>query len=141
MARKYRRWSRDEYDRLETLVNQRWRYADIAADMGREINSVLSAAQRIGLMSRERYAQRLRRDWTEVDRTLIDCIESRMMTVPQASKYLASVGLATNTCLLYRRLKTMPIDVRRRAKDNAVMRMTAVCHRVHRKMAAEQRKH
>lgn len=133
MARKYRRWSRDEYDRLETLINQRWRYADIAADMGREIYSVIGAAQRIGLMSKERQGWRMRKDWAEVDRTLIDCIEAKMMTVPQAHDYMTSTGQPVAMGALYRRLKTMPLDVQRRAKGNSVMRMTAVCHRVHRR--------
>ena len=136
MARKYRRWSRDEYDRLETLINQRWRYADIAADMGREIYSVIGAAQRIGLMSKERQGWRMRKDWAEVDRTLTDCIEAKMMTVPQAHDYMASIGQPVAMGALYRRLKTMPLDVQRRAKKNTVMRMTAVCHRVHRRKTA-----
>jgi hypothetical protein len=136
MARKYRRWSRDEYDRLETLINQRWRYADIAAEMGREIYSVIGAAQRIGLMSKERQGWRMRKDWAEIDRTLTDCIEAKMMTVPQAHAYMTSIGQPVAMGALYRRLKTMPLDVQRRAKKNTVMRMTAVCHRVHRRKTA-----
>lgn len=138
MPRKYRRWSRAEYDQLEKLVNAGYRYADIAKKMGRELNSIIGAAQRLGLMSSERRAWRLKKDWSDVDRLLTDCIESRLMTITQASKYMGSIGRPVGVSMLYKRLRKLPPDVQRRARDNATRRMFAVCQRVHRQVAAKR---
>lgn len=136
MARKYRPWSRAEYDRLEELVSVGYRYVDIANAMGRETLSVQGAAQRIGLTSHERMSNRKRDDWPEIDRMLTDCIEAKLMTIPQARNYMASVGKPINVGLLYRRMKTLPADVKMRARKNAQRRMVAVCGRMRRKRQA-----
>lgn len=138
MARKYRRWSRDEYDQLEQMVNAGYRHTDIATAMGREVVSIRGAVQRLGLGSVERNRHKLSRDWTQVDALLTDCIESRLMTVPQASQYMTNIGQPTGVTILYKRLKKLPLEVRHRARHNATRRMIAVCHRVHRQVAAKR---
>lgn len=129
MPRKYRPWSRAEYDRLEQLINAGWRYADIADDMGRGVLSIQGTAQRIGLMSDERRSWRKRQDWPEIDRMIIDCIECSKMSVPQVSRHLGALGKPTAQTLIYRRLETMPQAVRRQAKENGNRRRSAASHR------------
>ncbi|HET8791694.1 MAG TPA: hypothetical protein VFM75_10835 [Modicisalibacter sp.] len=135
MPRKYNPWSRQEYDTLEALINEGLSYAQIAQRMGRERLSVQGTAQRIGLSSPERQGRCRRRDWTDIDALLAECIESRLMTVTQAASHINAIGHVVSTSALYERLKTMP-EVKRRAKANARRRMTAVCQRVSRRRKA-----
>lgn len=135
MPRKYRDWSREEYDRLEALLKQGLTYAQAAVEMGRETLSVQGAAQRIGLMSHERLSWRKRKDWPQIDALLAECIETRLMTVPQAAKHITALGYKTSAGSLYERLKQNP-DLKKRARMNAQRRMASVGQRVQRRRKA-----
>jgi len=117
MPRKRNPWSRGEYDRLEEMVTAGYRYADIAADLGRGLIETRGTAQRIGLTSRDRQGWR-RRDWTRIDTAIIDCIEARSMSVPQVARYLTALGAPIASGTIYRRLAGMPALVRRQATEN-----------------------
>ncbi|WP_280568157.1 hypothetical protein [Chromohalobacter sp. 296-RDG] len=138
MPRKYRPWSHNEYDTLEALINEGLSYADIAARMGRETMSVQGTAQRIGLSCRERQGKAHRKhDWHEIDALLEDCIEARMMTVPQAAKRIQALGYSVSQSSLYNRVNQSR-ELRKQAIHNKRLRMTSVCRRVHRQMAARK---
>jgi hypothetical protein len=139
MARKYRPWSRAEYDQLETLLNQGLSYAATAETMGRERISVQGAAQRIGIMSPERRRWRVRRDWPEIDALLEECIETRLMTMPQAHAHIAALGYSVSKSALYGRLSNH-YSLKMRARANSQRRMTAVCRRVHAAQTASARR-
>lgn len=139
MPRKYRRWSRAEYDQLEQLVNEDRRYSEIAEIMGREPMSIQGAVQRLGMSRKERMSLRARKDWKEIDQKLVECIELRLMTVPQACRHINSIGHSVGLSMLYKRAHTLPPSVQRMARENAVRRMTSVCRRIHLGMAARRR--
>ena len=130
MPRKYRPWSRAEYDRLEELVNAGWLYAEIAADLGRDVIPVRGTAQRLGLSSRRHQHWRRRNDWPEVDAIITDCIEAQLMTATQVATYLAAIGKPVSVASVYRRIEQLPTDVQSRAKRNGSMRRSAVCSRI-----------
>lgn len=137
MTRKYRKWPREEYDRLEELVKAGWRYADIAADLGRGIIEVQGGAQRIGLMSSERKGWR-RIDWDDIDRAIIDCLEAQLMTIPQVAAHLTAIGKPVSYQSVYRRVSGMPHWIRERARANGAARRSAVAARMRRR---QQLKH
>ena len=130
MARNHQPWSRADYDRLEALVNAGWRYPAIAAEMGREVTRVRAAAQRIGLTSREGQRWNERDDWAEIDRIIIDGIESSLMTIPQVSEHLRALGYAIHTGTVYRRVHGMHYGVMRRARSNSRRRRAACAARM-----------
>ncbi|TDX29140.1 hypothetical protein DFO67_108184 [Modicisalibacter xianhensis] len=135
MSRKYRPWSRAEYDRLEALLKQGLTYAQIAVEMGRERLSVQGTAQRIGLSSHDRQGRWRRRDWTVIDTLLAECIETRLMTVPQAAKHITALGHDVCASSLYERIKANP-DLKKRARMNAQRRMVSVGQRLQRRRHA-----
>ncbi|WP_129141487.1 GcrA family cell cycle regulator [Modicisalibacter coralii] len=128
MPRKYRPWSRQEYDTLEALINEGLSYAQVAERMGRERMSVQGTAQRIGLTHPDRQGHQKRRDWPEIDRILEDCIETRLMTVPQATKHLKALGYRICQTAIYTRVG-QDRYLRDRAIQNKRLRMAAVCRR------------
>jgi len=99
------------------MVNARYRYADIAAELGRGVIETRGTAQRIGLTNRGRQGWRLR-DWQTLDTAIIDCIECRSMSVPQVARYLTSLGTPIAAGTIYKRLAGMPAMVRRQATEN-----------------------
>lgn len=130
MSRNYQPWSRAEYDRLEELVAADWRIPCIAEEMGRSIVSIRGAIQRLGIGAARRHAWNLRKDWPEIDAELIDCIESRMMSVPKAAEWMRAQGRQVNAHALYKRLPYLPDETRRQARANARRSRVAVCDRM-----------
>jgi len=85
-------WSRADYDLLEARLTAGHRYADIADEMGRSVISCRGTAQRIGLATSDNRLWRKRRDWPEIDTLITDCIQAKLMTIPQVASYLAAIG-------------------------------------------------
>lgn len=135
MPRKYRPWSREEYDLLErAILHENRRYSDVAAELGREVTSVRGAAQRIGISERRRHWRQI--DWSPLDPMIIDMIECELMTVPQVSKRLQALGHDVHQSAIYRRLHSLPRSVRERAKRNGTLRRVSVGERVQRQRKA-----
>lgn len=126
----WRDWDRQEYDLVEELLEQGLGYEQIARRMGITPNQAKGAAQRLGLMKRERLgAHRRLRDWPEIDRITRDCIEARLMTVPQAHSHLAALGHTLALSSLYRRVRE-DAELKRQADKNATRRKQVVGARV-----------
>lgn len=135
MPRKYNPWSRQEYDTLEALINEGLSYSAIAERMERELLSVQGTAQRLGMTNSARQGWRKRQDWPAIDRLIEECIETRLMTIPQAAVYIRSVGHTVCQASIYDRVNQSRA-LKARARQNKRLRMTAVCRRIHRRRQA-----
>lgn len=135
----WREWSRDEYNTLERLLDQGLTYPQIAKSMSLSETQIKGAAQRLGMMSKERLGKhRVRSDWPEIDRIARDCIECRLMTIPQAHRYLAALGHKLGLSTLYKRVADTDDKLRARAETNAKRRKVAVGQRNSRALAAKR---
>ncbi|MCL7941178.1 hypothetical protein M8009_12870 [Halomonas sp. ATCH28] len=129
MPQPRRPWSRVEYDRLDELLAAGYRYADIAADLGRGVIETRGTAQRIGLTHKARMGWR-RRDWAPIDAAIIDCIEARCLSVPQAARHLTALGTPVAAGTIYKRLAAMPSQVRKQATENGRRRKRSNAERM-----------
>ncbi len=136
----WREWERAEYDRIEQLLEQGMGYTQIAKVMGITPTQAKGAAQRLGLMKPERMgAHRRRDDWTTIDRITEDCIEARLMTIPQAHQHLAALGYTLALSSLYRRVR-QNAELKRRAVLNSKRRKQLVGARIQAGRAAAKKR-
>ncbi|MGE4534696.1 hypothetical protein [Halomonas sp.] len=140
MPRKWTEWPRRQLDQLEELIGAGLTYAQVAERIGRPESEVIGAAQRIGLQDPARMAWRRRTDWPEIERIMTDCIEAKLMTIPQTRQYLIAVGHPVSLGGLYERLKTMPRDLQRRARANGKKRRAACCSRMRRRQEVQRKR-
>ena len=129
MPHDYRPWSRQEYDHLERRLAEGAHHAGIARELGRTLGSVQATAARLALTDQSTAWNR-RKDWPAIDRLLLECIECRGMTVPQAGGYIAAMGHPVNVNMLYPRLKGLPKETQRQARENSRLRRAATAHRM-----------
>lgn len=139
MARKWREWPRPMLDQLSQLIEAGHTYAQVAERLGRPETEVKGAAQRIGLQRQERLGWRRRTDWPEIERIVTDCVEARLMTLPQARDHLAALGYQIGLSTLYKRLESMPRSISDRAKRNGAARKAACCTRMRRRQEMQRR--
>lgn len=126
----WRDWDRAEYDHLDHLLEQGLGYAKIALIMNITRTQAKGAAQRLGLMRSDRIGKhRVRTDWAEIDRIAEDCIEARLMTVPQAHRHLKALGYDMGLSTLYSRVRENAA-LKRQADSNAQRRKSEVGARV-----------
>lgn len=126
----WREWERAEYDQLDAMLEQGLGYTKIAQTMGITPTQAKGAAQRLGLMRSDRIGKhRIRPDWAEIERITEDCLEVRLMTVPQAHRHLKALGYRLGISTLYARVRTCP-GLQRQADINAKRRKSEVGARV-----------
>lgn len=114
-------WSREDYDRLELLLEQGLTYEQIAAEMGRTYTQVRGATERIGLRDPNRRG-RNRRIIPEAERIIRDCIEVERMTVPQIVERLAAHGHHVSRHWVHSRIQEKGQGLRKELKRNATER-------------------
>lgn len=114
-------WSREDYDRLESLVGQGLTKAAIGEAMGRTYDQVRGAMARIGLTDPARRGHN-RKDWPEIEPIIRDCIQVERLTVPQIESRLRALGYRISRHAIHLRIKAMPASVRREMRENAARR-------------------
>jgi len=113
-------WSRAELDALQQMVEGDYRYAEIARHLGRTVRQVESAAQRLGLQSRERAGwNRIPADRAARLREIIaDCIEVRRMTCLDTTRYLNAIGEPVSNTWVDRQIAVLGRQYRKQVRMN-----------------------
>ncbi|MBY6030021.1 hypothetical protein LCL99_03070 [Halomonas denitrificans] len=123
-------WKTTEKRYVKRRLDEGATYQDIATELGLGRDQVCGLARRSGFTDPIRQGAWRRRDWTDIDRTVQDCIEVQCMSIRQVVSYLRLQGISTCYSSINNRVKLMPASVQFQASINAARRQASNAYRM-----------
>ncbi|MCO7218126.1 hypothetical protein [Halomonas sp. OfavH-34-E] len=123
-------WKTTEKQYVKRRLDEGATYKDIATELGLGRDQVHGLAKRSGFTDPSRRGAWRRRDWSEIDQTVQDCIEVQCMSIRQVVSHLQRQGISTSYSSINNRVKQMPASVQFQARVNAARRQASNAYRM-----------